>query len=82
MPDLKIIPVYPGMVATNLYHESTGFFLKPFLNIAISLFTIPLEKGALSQIWASVSPEAKSGQYYGPVGKAESGSKLAQDHNL
>ncbi|KAJ4251380.1 hypothetical protein NW762_011361 [Fusarium torreyae] len=79
--DLKIVPVHPGMVATNLHHESTGFFLKPFLNVAV-MFATPLEKGALSQIWASVSPEAKSGEYYGPVGKPESGSKLAQDHDL
>ncbi|KAL5596245.1 hypothetical protein FOVSG1_009934 [Fusarium oxysporum f. sp. vasinfectum] len=80
--DIKIIPVHPGMVATNLHHGSTGLFLKPFLNVAISLFATPLAKGALSQIWASVSPEAKTGEYYGPVGKAESGSKLAQDHDL
>ncbi|KAF5642974.1 short-chain dehydrogenase reductase [Fusarium sp. NRRL 25303] len=82
VPDLKIIPVHPGMVATNLHHESTGLFLKPFLNVAVSLFATPLEKGALSQIWASVSPDAKTGEYYGPVGKSEPGSKLAQDHNL
>ncbi|CVL08613.1 uncharacterized protein FMAN_06912 [Fusarium mangiferae] len=82
VPDLKIIPVHPGMVATNLHHESTGLFLKPFLNVAVTLFATPLEKGALSQIWASVSPDAKTGEYYGPVGKSESGSKLAQDHNL
>jgi hypothetical protein len=29
-----------------------------------------------------VSPNAKSGQYYGPIGKAEPGSKLAQNHDL
>ncbi|KAM0257916.1 hypothetical protein ACHAPA_011518 [Fusarium lateritium] len=78
---LKIIPVHPGMVSTNLHHESTGFFLKPFLNAAV-YFATPVEKGALSQIYAAVSPDAKSGQYYGPIGKAESGSKLAQDHEL
>ncbi|KAF5591748.1 short-chain dehydrogenase reductase [Fusarium pseudocircinatum] len=80
--DLKIIPVHPGMVATNLHDASTGFFLKPFLNIAIGLFATPPEKGALSQIWASVSSDAKSGEYYGPVGKAEAGSNLAQNHGL
>lgn len=78
---VKIIPVHPGMVATNLHHASTGTFLKPFLNFAI-MFATSVEKGALSQIWASVSPEAKSGQYYGPIAKAETGSRLAQDHKL
>ncbi|KAL4931088.1 uncharacterized protein BDV17DRAFT_289085 [Aspergillus undulatus] len=68
---VKIIPVHPGMVATNLHHASTGAFLKPFLYAAILAGT-PVEKGALSQVFASVSPEAEHGRYYGPVGKAES----------
>ncbi|KAL3463943.1 short chain dehydrogenase [Aspergillus heterothallicus] len=79
---VKIIPVHPGFVATNLHHASTGRFLKPFLYTAGWLFATPVEKGALSQIFASVSPDAKSGQYYGPVGKEESGSELAQDRGL
>jgi hypothetical protein len=80
--EVQIIPVHPGMVATNLHHASTGFFLKPFLNTAVALFATPIEKGALSQIWAAVSPDAKSGQYYGPVGRTELGSKLSQDREL
>ncbi|KAF2016831.1 NAD(P)-binding protein [Aaosphaeria arxii CBS 175.79] len=76
---VRIIPVHPGMVATNLHHASTGTFLKPFLNVAVGFFVTPVEKGAISQIWAAVSPAAQSGQYYGPVGKVEKGSKLAQD---
>ncbi|KAH8430538.1 uncharacterized protein LDX57_008202 [Aspergillus melleus] len=79
---VKIIPVHPGMVATNLHHASTGTFLKPFLNVAVCLAATPVEKGALSQIFAAVSPDAKSGQYYGPIGKEEAGSKLSQDREL
>ena len=78
---IKIIPVHPGMVATNLHHNSTGFFLKPFLNSAI-LFATPVEKGALSQIWASVSPDAKSGVFYGPVGVVANASAASKDHAL
>lgn len=77
--EVKIIPVHPGMVATNLHHASHGFILRPFLYVAI-LFATPVEKGALSQIWAAVSPDAETGQYYGPVGKAERGSQLSRDH--
>lgn len=80
--EVKIIPVHPGFVATNLHHESAGTFLRPFLYTAVGLFATPLEKGALSQLYAATSPDAKSGQYYGPIGKAEAGSKLAQDHDL
>lgn len=79
--EVKVVPVHPGMVATNLHHASTGTFLKPFLYAAI-FFATPVDKGALSQIFAAVSMEAKHGQYYGPVGKAESGSKLSQDHDI
>lgn len=81
-PQVKVIPVHPGMVATNLHHASEGLFLRPFLFTAAKLFATPVEKGALSQIWAAVSPDAKSGQYYGPVGKAECGSKASQNHDL
>ena len=73
---VRIIPVHPGMVATNLHHASTGIFLKPFLNVAVGIFATPVEKGALCQVWAAVSPDARTGQYYGPVGKEETGSKL------
>jgi len=44
--EVKIIPIHPGMVATNLHHASTGRFLKPFLNVAVGLFATPVEKGA------------------------------------
>ncbi|KAJ5392329.1 hypothetical protein N7509_007819 [Penicillium cosmopolitanum] len=48
----------------------------------VSFFATPVEKGALSRIFAAVSPEAKHGQYYGPIGKVESGSGLAQGRDL
>lgn len=80
--EVKIIPVHPGIVATNLHHASPGTFLRPFLYAAIFLAATPVEKGALSRIFAAVSPTAKHGQYYGPVGKAESGSKFSQNHDL
>lgn len=81
-PHVKIVPVHPGMVATDLHHASEGLFLRPFLFTAVKFFATPVEKGALSQIWTAVSPDVKSGQYYGPVGKAESGSKASQNHDL
>ncbi|KAL4961165.1 uncharacterized protein BDV14DRAFT_204015 [Aspergillus stella-maris] len=79
---VKIIPVHPGMVATNLHQESTGIFLRPFLFTAAKLFATPVEKGALSQFYAAVSPDAKNGVYYGPIGKEEAGSKIARDKGL
>jgi NAD(P)-dependent dehydrogenase (short-subunit alcohol dehydrogenase family) len=80
--EVEIISVCPGLVSTNLHHSSTGLFLKPLLYTVVALFAGPVEKGALSQIWTAVSPDAKSGQFYVPVGKAEPGSKLYQTREL
>ncbi|KAK6526195.1 hypothetical protein TWF281_011230 [Arthrobotrys megalospora] len=79
--EIKIISVHPGMVATNLHHNSTGFFLRPFLYIAIA-FATPVEKGALSQVWAAVSPDAKTGEFYSPVGISGKGSKRSRSREL
>ncbi|KAF4463882.1 short-chain dehydrogenase reductase [Fusarium albosuccineum] len=79
--DVKFLSVHPGMVATNLHHNSTGLFLRPFLYSA-GIFATPVEKGALSQIWAAVSPDAKAGEYYGPVGVAGKGSKATKNREL
>jgi NAD(P)-dependent dehydrogenase (short-subunit alcohol dehydrogenase family) len=59
---VKAICVHPGMVATNLHHNATGFFLQAFL-YATMPFPTPLEKGAHSQIWAAVSPDAEPGVF-------------------
>ncbi|KIW79916.1 hypothetical protein Z517_06531 [Fonsecaea pedrosoi CBS 271.37] len=79
---VKIVSVHPGMVATNLHHSSTGFFLRPFLYAAINLFATPVDKGVLSQIWAAVSPDVKTGEYYSPIGIAGKGSNASKDRNL
>lgn len=80
--DVKFICVHPGMVATNLHHESSGMFLRAFLYAAIWAFATPADKGAHSQIWASVSSNARSGEFYAPVGKPGKGSKQSRDQKL
>ncbi|KAK6347663.1 hypothetical protein TWF718_005502 [Orbilia javanica] len=79
--DVKFITVHPGMVATNLHHEASGFFLKTFLNTAI-YFATPVEKGAYNQIWAATSPDAQNGGCYAPTGLSWKRSKASQDHEL
>ncbi|KAF2136054.1 uncharacterized protein K452DRAFT_292708 [Aplosporella prunicola CBS 121167] len=80
--DVKFICVHPGMAATNLHHESTGVFLKPFLDVAVWAFASTVEKGALNQLWASISPDAKTGEFYSPVGIPGKGSERVQDREL
>ncbi|KAF7191744.1 putative oxidoreductase [Pseudocercospora fuligena] len=76
---IKFISVHPGMVATNLHHQAIGRFLRPFLYSAIWLFAAPPEEGVLSQIWAAVSPDARSGEYYAPVGRTGDRSPASLD---
>ncbi|KAL4889413.1 short chain dehydrogenase [Aspergillus ambiguus] len=80
--DVKFVCAHPGMVATNLHHESSGFFLRAFLYSAIWAFATPPEKGAYSQLWASVSRDAKTGEFYAPTGKPARSSKQCQNQNL
>ena len=70
------------MVATNLHHDSTGIFLRPFLYVAVNLFATPVAKEALSPIWAAVRPDAKSGEYYSPVVVPGKGSSRSKDRKL
>ena len=45
---------------------------------------MPVEKGALNQLWAATGPKdkVKSGAYYAPVGKEGGESKLSRDEAL
>jgi NAD(P)-dependent dehydrogenase (short-subunit alcohol dehydrogenase family) len=79
---VKFIPLHPGIVATNLHHSFTPALLRPVLDFVARMFVTSPAQGALAQIWASVSPDAESGQYYMPIGKPDSGSKLAQNRDL
>jgi NAD(P)-dependent dehydrogenase (short-subunit alcohol dehydrogenase family) len=79
---LKVVSVHAGMVATNLHHSSDGTFLKPFLNIAVSLFATPVDKGARSQLWAAVSPDIAQGEFYAPVGQVAKSSKASRNQEL
>lgn len=78
---VKFICVHPGMVATNIHVNATGAFVRAF-NYAVGMFATSVEKGVQSQLWASVSPNAKNGEYHGPVGVAPTGSKQIQNRDL
>lgn len=79
--NVKLISVHPGAAATNLSQNSVGIFLRGFLYLAWP-FLPSAEKASLAQTWAAVSPDAKSGEYYGPVGRIEKGSKASRDREL
>ncbi|KAI1361955.1 NAD(P)-binding protein [Xylaria arbuscula] len=78
---IKFICTHPGAANTNLHRDSNGFFLRLFLHAAIP-FLPSAETGALNQIWATVSPDARNGGLYAPVGKPWSTSKNGQNAEL
>ncbi|KAL2669911.1 hypothetical protein Neosp_015077 [[Neocosmospora] mangrovei] len=82
-PAIRSIAVHPGVVNTNL---TSGLganwpILKPFLPL-LGLFLTKVSDGAKNQLWASVSPDAKSGEFYFPVGVIGKGSQQSRSSDL
>lgn len=69
-PEIKCVSIHPGAVNTNLSSGITS--TRPWLvmpsKVISWLFAWSVEKGSLSQLWAAFAPQAKSGEYYFPVG--------------
>jgi retinol dehydrogenase 12 len=82
-PQLKVAAVHPGVVKTNLMTGSTGgpWIIRLLQPIGYHFLT-SLEDGAKNQLWASVSKELKSGEYYEPVGWEGRASSYATDDEL
>ena len=83
-PEIRSIVIHPGVVNTNLTNGITQFsslFALP-TKILGALFLTSVQQGALNQLWAATSPDAKSDTFYNPVGKVTKGSAYAQDGEL
>ena len=82
-PAIRSIALHPGAVDTGL---SLGFQAShPWLATLLRPVTVFLktpQQGALTQLFAATSPEAKNGHYYVPTGVENSGSTLSQDTKL
>lgn len=71
-PDIISVSLHPGDVNTNLVggiKQSYPFIPNFLWSVAMKFGAITVEQGALNQLWASVSQDVKSGEYYEPVGK-------------
>ncbi len=82
-PEIRSVSVHPGLVNTGLTNNLTIArpYLKPILPI-VGFFVTPVAAGAKNQLWAATSQDAKSGEFYHPVGVAGKGSKLSKDEKL
>jgi NAD(P)-dependent dehydrogenase (short-subunit alcohol dehydrogenase family) len=67
--DVTSIAAHPGVTATDLTNNMASAHNSLFLRLGgkIShLFSQSVEMGALPQLYAATSPDARGGQYYGP----------------
>ncbi|HEX7304608.1 oxidoreductase [Lentzea sp.] len=70
-PDVTSIAAHPGATATELTNNMASAHNSALIRLGgrIShLFSQSVEMGALPQLYAATSPEARGGQYYGPDG--------------
>ncbi|PVH92897.1 NAD(P)-binding protein [Periconia macrospinosa] len=81
--DIKWASIHPGIVSTGLGAgaKDASLPVRVLLKVGRPLM-MTVEKGAWNQLWASVSPEVKTGGYYEPVGVAGKTSEKASDMML
>ena len=84
-PEIKFLSVHPGVISTNLSGpvlENSNFLTAMLFRVAMKFITVRIEEGTLNHLWAAVSPAAKSGVFYFPVGVKGRGSALSKDSEL
>ncbi|GJD03555.1 short-chain dehydrogenase [Colletotrichum higginsianum] len=81
-PEVKVVSVHPGIVATNLADaliSNSNAVLGTLLWAATKIVAVSPQKGALNQLWASFHPDVKTGEFYHPIGVAGKGTPLSQN---
>ncbi|USP80367.1 hypothetical protein yc1106_07641 [Curvularia clavata] len=83
-PQLKVPVVHPGLVRTNLANtmSENSILMRIAWKVLASVIGVDLYTGALNQLWASTSPNVKSGEYYEPVGVTGRGNRHTNDPKL
>lgn len=83
-PQFIVTAVHPGVVRTNLVNSMSGVSITQRLlgPLANYFFFTPVNQGAKNQLWASVSKDVTSGEYYEPVGVSGKASRLGRDEDL
>lgn len=83
-PDIKSMAVHPGAVNTELQRgpAATWPWLATPVKILSGILGMTAADGALTQLFAATSKDAKSGAYYIPTAKENPGSAFARDEKL
>lgn len=69
--DCMALAAHPGVSDTNLFNNAAPKWLLKVLRPLFLLMVQPAEMGVLPELRASVDPNAKGSEYYGPNGKRE-----------
>ncbi|PYI09968.1 NAD(P)-binding protein [Aspergillus sclerotiicarbonarius CBS 121057] len=84
-PAFTVASIHPGVVSTNLLSGATDAPCVARVSLqaanAMGLLST-VEKGIRNQMWASVSPEVNSGEYYAPVGVPGKAKAIGRDMAL
>lgn len=85
-PSITSVAVHPGIILTDLYgpNQQSNIFLRYGMKVIGPWAMADIPMGTRNQLWAAVGKknDIVSGTYYTPVGKASSGSALAQKRDL
>ncbi|KAK7940805.1 short-chain dehydrogenase/reductase [Apiospora aurea] len=74
-PQITAAAVHPGFVTTNLGHSMADSWMSPAVQAKMMAFLTYVppfqtpDRGVRNQLWASVSRDVVSGEYYNGVGK-------------
>ncbi|TID13420.1 retinol dehydrogenase 12 [Venturia nashicola] len=83
-PDIKSVAVHPGVVNTTPlqnFNANLSWLAAP-ARFLTGLVTVEAAEGALTQLFAATSKEAKTGTYYVPIAEESAGSGYARDEKL
>lgn len=81
-PGVKTVSVHPGIVNTGIVGSETPWIVRVAIDVLRPLAIKTVEDGVRTQLWACVSDEVVSGEYYEPVGVAGKTSKDGMDDAL
>ena len=68
---VRSILAHPGWTATNLQTSGPTGVVRTLMRVGNAVLAQGVGTGALSQIYAAVSPSAEGGRFYGPRGPGE-----------
>ncbi|KAK0652689.1 hypothetical protein B0T16DRAFT_406647 [Cercophora newfieldiana] len=83
-PQFTVAAIHPGVVQTELMNRSTGTprIFRSLVDTVGPYFLASVSQGAKNQLWASVSKDVVSGEYYSPVGVGGKASDDGKDDAL